>query len=339
MALVLEPSEFNIDDLTFSIQNKSFEVNKVKMTYQSIILKYQGTQEYYIRTPKMFSFGIKSSTFGGSKPKYSTSFVMKDKEGATPEQIEFYTLCQKIVQKTKAWMIEHKMDLKTPGLAENMLENLSPIYEKKDEHGNVVADAIPTLNCNLKQGKDRITTDFYEDVSDLGSDVEGKLIDPMTLLSTEDSKKYYTMSEGAITFPDVYYAKGKPSKLHCVLEEATVMLKRERTTRLTGKGGKRAMLYNPLGGEGGGSNSGSVSDKMEQARLHDELQKELDGMKTEKVEKVETVEKKAEKKVEKKVEKLETDEGSESESESEPEELPKQQVVKSSARGVPRRQK
>ena len=112
MTLIINPKDFNIDDITYTIQQKSFVVNKVKMQYHSIILKYQGTTDYVIKTPKMFTFGVKSSTYtGSSNPKYSTSFVLKDREGSTPEQQEFYDLCQKIVFKTKRWMIEHRVDL------------------------------------------------------------------------------------------------------------------------------------------------------------------------------------------------------------------------------------
>lgn len=242
MAIVIEATEFDINKISYSIQPKSFEIkdsdgNKQKMTYISIVLKYDGNQEFLVKTPKMFSFGLKRSTFGG-KPKYSTSFVMKDKDGATPEQQTFYTKVEQLVKKTTEWMIKHKIELKAPTLAENMLEGLSPVYIKKDDEGRVVEGSTPSLNCSLKQKGDNILTKFYED-NDSEDDIQ---VDANTLISTATEKRFYTMTEGVVTFPDVYFAKGKAPKLHCVLDEATVEAKKERTQRLTGKSKK---LFTP----------------------------------------------------------------------------------------------
>lgn len=252
--LVLTATEFDINKISYSIQPKSFEIkdadgNKTKLSYTSIVLKYDGNSEWYVVAPKMFSFGIKRSSFGGSKPKFSTSFIMKDKEGATPEQQLFFTKVDQLTKKTINWMIEHKTELKTPGLAENMLENLSPIYLKKDDNGNVVDGAIPSLNCGLKQKDLTILSKFYNE--------RDEEVDPMTLITTEKEKKYYTMVEGYVSFPDVYYAKGKPAKLHCMLDEVTIQTKQERVGRLRDK---KKMLFTPQELPTSSSNDDSDND-------------------------------------------------------------------------------
>jgi len=315
--MAIEPNEFDVNKLTFSISPKSFEIkdadgNKQKMSYISILLKYDGESEFYIQAPRMFSYGIKRTTFGG-KPKFSTSFVMKDKEGATPEQITFYNLMEKIVEKTKKYMLEHKSELKSPSLAENMLESLSPIYIKKDDNDKPLPDAIPSLNVGLKQKGELILTKFFEESNGGEDDVE---VDPQSLLTTPTEKHYYTMSEGAIAVPDVYFAKGKPAKLHCILEEATVEVKKERTSRLTGA--KTKKLFVPQNVSASASASVSHSDDDEVA-----------------------TESKPEPKVEEKKTKtpkpVSDDEDSDEENDSE-DDVPKK-VTKVAPKGVPRRAK
>lgn len=341
--MAINPSEIDLDLFNYSIQPKSFEIkddqgNKQKMSYISIVITYDGSSEYFIQAPKMFSFGVKRSTFGG-KPKYSTSFVMKDKDGATPEQQVFYDVVTKFVEKTKIWMIAHKLELKTPNLAENMLESLSPIYVKLDEKtGLPVDNYAPSLNANLKQKRDKICTDFYEEKApDADEDADDVAVDPYTLISSAADKKFFTMTEGAITFPDVYFAKGKTPKIHCTLEEATVQTKKERTQRLTGGGGKRKTLFKP-------TSVSTSNSSLPAAASSDNDEFDLEEHSNPKPPPSSpVVEKKVEKKVEKVVEKKkvesddEDDDAKSSDSEEE-DDVPKK-VVKPAPKGIPRRAK
>lgn len=328
-SIVLTPSEFNFDKLSFSIQTKSFEVNKSKMQYYSIVLRYNKQTDFYVKLPKMFSFGISTSTFEStSKPKLSTSFVLKDRDGATPEQQEFIDFLDKLVEKTKKWMVENRLELGTPSLGENMLETLSPVWIKKDKNGIVVDGAIPTLNANIKQKFEKIVTDFYEEGTDGEDD---RPIDPLTFLNTETSKKFYTMVDGAASFPDVYYSKGKSAKLHCVLEEATVQTRKERTERLTGKGGKRSTLYQPSVVAASVDDDEDVdnSTKVESAKLETKKAVEPEPVNT--TTPVKSTKKSATKKIVKEESESEDDDESSSE-----DEIPKN-VMKTTKGGLPRR--
>ena len=325
-SIVLTPSEFNFDKLTFSVQTKSFEVNKSKMQYYSIVLRYNKQTDFYVKLPKMFSFGISASTFEStSKPKLSTSFVLKDRDGATPEQQEFIDFLDKLVDKTKKWMVENRLELGTPSLGENMLETLSPVWIKKDKNGIVVDGAIPTLNANIKQKFEKIVTDFYEEGTDGDDD---RPIDPLSFMNTETSKKFYTMVDGAASFPDVYYSKGKSAKLHCVLEEATVQTRKERTERLTGKGGKRSTLYQPSAVAASSVEEDEDNTKVAEQTKVNETVEEVKTPTPVKSTKKSTA---TTKKVVKDESESEDDESSESE-----DEIPKQ-LTKTSKGGLPRR--
>lgn len=340
--IVLRPKEFDFSKLSWSIQVKSFEVNKTKMTYNSILILYNKRSDFYVKMPKMFSFGISKSTYNDKK--LSTSFVLKDREGATPEQQEFQEFVEELVDRTKKWMVEHREDLGTSNLGENMLDTLSPIYIKKDTKGKVVDGAVPTLQCNMRQKGDQILTEFYEEGVDGQDDVQ---LNPLVFLNTETTKKFYTMVDGAASFPDVYYAKGKSSKLHCVIEEVTVQAKRERTERLTGKGGKRATLFQPSSvaamqdddDNNDDTQTNELTEQMESVKLAET--KKSDEKTKKRDEEEEVVPKESKKKPvqesKKKPVQEESDDDDEEEEDDDEDEIPQSPVKKQTKGGIPRR--
>lgn len=233
----LKPTEFNMDLFSFQIQRKKVEIKGQPITYFNIVIMYDKSKEWYCTVPSMFCFGVGMKEFDAGSQKYSMSLVMRDKDGATPEQQEFEKFVYALVAKLKKWIIEHREELDEYDLEERDLTRRLglPIYIKMEKN-KPVEGYSPSLTCNLAQRGNTVLTEFYEDNTD-------RLLSYENLMTTDTKKNYFNTVESSCRFGEVYYPKAGLAKMRCTVYECVVEQKTERSNRLTGGGDRRRQLF------------------------------------------------------------------------------------------------
>lgn len=238
---VLAISEIDLKDFSYEVVPKTVTLKKKKQTisYNNVEVLYKGSANWNVILPKMFCFGVQEKVFEeGGMPKRTMSLVMKNRDGATPEQTEFITFLNAYVDQLTNWIVANRDKLGEYELEAYGLKTISPVYIKK-EKGKPVDDYPPSLTCTLQQRGNTVLTEFYDE--------EGNLVNYKQLVSDEEKKTYFSANTTAVKMSPVYIPKnaGPNTRLRVMVNECEIERKKEREHRLLGGGARRRALYNP----------------------------------------------------------------------------------------------
>lgn len=260
--------DFNPDNLLFSdlVEGKvkddpkinfwrvSLATQNVEMDGEKPTDQLDGTVgDPYLRFPEMFCFGVQESKSQDDDKKddgkkksagHSCSFVLEDKEGASPQQRAVTAKIREIIAKIKSHILtlEDMIGRDADELKVGVKDLDKLIYQKRDKKtGKVAADAgPPSINPKLieftgKNGALTIETTFYTE------DENGELetVSPLDYLSTDTQKKYF---RGTPTIKlDSVFINSKTISIQWKLSECDVKPTQSGPTKFrhyTAKGGK-----------------------------------------------------------------------------------------------------
>lgn len=146
----------------------------------SISTKYpDGTVgDLILGTEELFSFGVSENKELGTQKVngYSLPLCMYNRDGPTPSQLAWVTTFDKIVDRIKKYLVDHKDELELYELTMDQLIKFNPLYWKK-EKGKKVEGRGPSLYPKLissKKNGGKIMTSFCDE--------NGNDLDPMTLI-------------------------------------------------------------------------------------------------------------------------------------------------------------
>ena len=183
---------------------------------------------------KMFSFGVSESTDPNTNKVtgHTLSLCLHSKDGATERDIKRTDKLELLLEKCKDYIMSPsvKKQLKRTDLERAELKTMNKfIYWKKDEDGNRVADAGPTISPKLVEFNERkddkgnirpynMVTTFYlpEEVDDEGNP---RVVSPLDFMSNPKEKKFkFCYVYPAIKFDNIYISGAKFALQAKVLE-------------------------------------------------------------------------------------------------------------------------
>jgi len=173
--------------------------SKPSISFRRIHIKTENNDgtigDLILPTEKVFSFGISANTSMDTNliNGYTLPLVLWNKDGPTKQEKQFTSTIDRIVERIKDHLIEHKDEIERYDLERNDLKKLNPLYWKKDK-GKIIEGSGPTLYpkliCSKKNGELKILTMFY--------DIHDNPINPIELIS----KRGYT--KGAIKIESIF---------------------------------------------------------------------------------------------------------------------------------------
>lgn len=241
------PVDYNISNLIFDEPIESvIPGNNLKMYRVKLATKNEdGTEgDLVLGLDKCRSYGInptKDMTTGVLNG-YSISLVLHDRDGPTERQQATVQVIDAIVEKCKDHLLSIKGKIKKGGLERSDLKNITPIYRKRNEDGDIDETASPMLYPKLIYGKERtdkngktipakiISKFFIEDeVDEHGNEVEANPLDYI------EKKCDVTC---ALKIESIFI--GKDIKLQCKVYEADIKAQESGYKRLLRKTGMNA---------------------------------------------------------------------------------------------------
>jgi len=133
--------------------------------------------ELIFPTENLYSFGVSENTSldTGKINGYVMPLCLWSRDSPTPNERAWTDTFDRIVERCKDHLIEHKDEIEQYDLERVLLKKLNPLYWKKDK-GKVVEGTGPTLYAKLLISKkqDKIISMFYN--------TEGAPINPLELL-------------------------------------------------------------------------------------------------------------------------------------------------------------
>ena len=227
------------------------------------------TGDLIIKTEEVFSFGIQENTDMTTQKVngHVMPLCLWNKNGATDEEKIWTTTFDKIVEKCKEYILDHKDDIERYDLDESDLKKLNPLYWKR-EKGKKVEGMGPTLYAKLIESKktNSILTLFTD--ADTNEDINAM-----------DFKRKYCYVQAAIKIESIFV--GNKVSLQVKLYEGVIRQLSSGPTRLLRPNATRPVAVAPAkpeptesvfdqaegAGEGsddegslGGSESGSGSE-------------------------------------------------------------------------------
>lgn len=287
-------SGYNTNNMIFSpAQSGAVKDTTIKFRRIPISTKYpNGTVgDLIFSTERLFSFGVCENINPDTKKVngYVFPLVLYDKDGETKGQRDFVDTVNKVIEKSKEFLLSNKKELKLHDLEPADLKKLNPIYYKKVD-GEIVDGALPTFYIKLivskKDGQEKIVSNFYNMKT-------GDSINPLELL------KQYCYTTAAIKIESIFL--GKNISIQVKLYEADIELLNT---------GKKRLLPRPMADtkvsisdENVNPLSSSNGDDDDSFSLNGDDDDDVSSIKSEEEEPVKPAAKKVVKKVVKKVSK------------------------------------
>lgn len=223
-------SGFNTNNIIFSNPVLGNIPNSVPLiTFKRILFSVtnpDGTVgDLIIKTERLFSYGV----IQNSDPKtqevtgYSIPIILHDKDNPTPAQLEFTSIFNEIVEKTKDHILipSVKREIDPRGKIEERrdLKDLNPLYVKKVD-GVPVSGSSPVIYTKLIHNKktNKITSMFY--------DLEGTSLNPLEIIGK------YCFITAAIKFESIFIGANGKISFQVKLYEAEVELQQTGMRRL-----------------------------------------------------------------------------------------------------------
>lgn len=275
-----------------NVLTKNVDSNgKLTGTYGDLILEFD----------KMFSFGVtenvdqKTNELTG----HSMSFAMWTKDAATEREIQATTKLEELIEVCTDHTLSIRKDIKKPKLERSDLKGFKKmLYWKLDEDGERIPGIGPIMSTKLHEYSSRtdpksgvetprkIVTAFYkeDEVDENGEPVE---IDPLDLISTKTSKKFF-VARPCIKIDSLYF--GAHLIIRCKVIEADIqqlqsgpqkLLHRSRVTvnpsLVLNKTGKNSMT------EDNDIDDSKDDSKIEKESKDDSKEEKVDKLKKKKV--------------------------------------------------------
>lgn len=242
-----DPVNYKVENVLFDdpvesvIPGNNLKTYRVKLATRNedgsegdLILGLDRCRSYGVNPTKDMATGVLNG--------YSISLVLRDRDGATERQEATINVIDAIVEKCKDHLLSIKGKIKKGGMERSDLKNITPIYRKKDDEGNVDESASPMLYPKLIYGKERtdkngktipakiITKFFLEDeVDEYGNEVE---VNPIEYI---EKKCDVTC---ALKIESIFI--GKDIKIQCKVYEADVKATENGYKRLLRRTGMNA---------------------------------------------------------------------------------------------------
>lgn len=135
----------------------------------------------------VYSYGVSRKTPFG-KPEgiayYDLPLVLQDRDGGTADQRDTVDLLDALVKQVKEQIIEKKKQLKRGTLVLSDLRDVSPIWRKKDEDGNIMTNRSPMIYPHLRatkmvgKGQEPMTDDHWK-ITTTFRDAYRNILDPV----------------------------------------------------------------------------------------------------------------------------------------------------------------
>ena len=265
-------SGFNTNNIIFSTPLLGSIPNSVPaITFKRILLSVtnpDGTVgELIMRTERLFSYGVSQNCDPKTQEVigYSIPIVLHDRDAPTQAQLEFTTVFNNIVEKTKDHILipAVKREIDPRGKIEERrdLKDLNPLYQKKVD-GVPVSGSSPMLYTKLIHNKksNKITSMFYDE--------EGTSLNPLDLVGKN------CFITAAIKFESIFIGGNGKISFQVKLYEAEVellqtgmrrLLPTSRPTLSESKVTTTTSTSNPLQSQSmdDSESDGSVSDEEE----------------------------------------------------------------------------
>jgi len=260
-------SNYNVTNMIFSEPIKTtITDSKPVISYSRINISTRNADgtagELVLSTPDdLFSFGVHENLSMADKTSivgYGMSLSLYSKEGATDDQKSFVKTLDNIVQRCKEHLVEKRKEIGKRDLEIRDLKKVKSYYLKRDDEGEAVSGATPSLHPKLieskKQGK--ILTHFFDE--------DGNELNPLDLIGK------YCHTRAAIKIESIFI--GNEISLQIKLYECEVRLAGTGMRRLlskpTPKPASNPVVKDlsestadlPLGGDDEDSDSGSLAD-------------------------------------------------------------------------------
>jgi len=223
---ITDVATFNLSDLVFSkpiVGSLPNTIPPISFKRLNISRKFPqgGVGDLIVCTPDSFSFGV-SPNINPETQKVNghvLSICLWSKNGATEDEKMLTTMLEKVIDRCKEYLIEHKDDddMKLYELEMADMKKFAPLVWKK-EMGKIVPGTGPTLYVKLIESKkqDKIMTQFY--------DTDGNDIDPTALMGK------YCHGKFAVKIESIFI--GNKPTLQVKLYEAQVELMETGMKRL-----------------------------------------------------------------------------------------------------------
>jgi hypothetical protein len=182
---LVDPESYDVNDMIFS-KPVTTQVPDSKLTYKRVNISTKnkdGTQgELCIPTEELYSYGINTNVDAkGDIIGYTMPLCVYSKGGPTIKEKAFVDTFNKIIEKVKDHIMEHKDDLELYSLEERseLKKICNALYYKRDpkNKSKIMEDVSPTLYAKIIQNKKKneIASTFF----DLDN---GNLVKPLDLL-------------------------------------------------------------------------------------------------------------------------------------------------------------
>ena len=213
---------YNVEDMKFSkiivqkIGNSDMTSKRINISTKN----EDGSEgELVFETSKLFSFGVSENLDQKTKEVtgYTFPLCLHAKDGPSDDEVAFTETFEKIVERCKDYLIEHKKELKLKDLEKSDLRKFNPIYYKKNDDGEIAEGASPTLYAKLIVSKGKIITEFFDGVS-------GNSIKPLDLIGK------YCYAKAVIKIESIFL--GSKISLQVKLYESEVNLINSGVKRL-----------------------------------------------------------------------------------------------------------
>jgi hypothetical protein len=233
------------DPLLGSIPNSVPAINYRRISIQT--RNEDGTTgDLIFPTSQLFSFGVSENKNQdtGKVNGYVMPICLWNRDGPSDEEKDWSDTFDKVIDKCKQHLVEHKEDIDQYDLGMEDLKKFNPLWWKK-EKGKIVDGIGPTLYAKLIVSKkhDKIVSMFYDN--------NGDEIDPLSLLGK------YCYASSAIKIESIFI--GNKISMQIKLYETEV--------RLMDGGMKRMMKKRPQGDDK--VTLSTVSKPMEELELSD----------------------------------------------------------------------
>ena len=136
--------------------------------------------ELILPATTLFSFGVSENTDPATQTVngYVLPICLHNRDGATPDEEQWVTTFNAIVDHIKKHLITHRDDIEMFELEMSDLKKLNPLYYKKDKNnkGKAVEGVGPTLYAKLiiQKKLNKVISQFYDET--------GAAIDAMSLI-------------------------------------------------------------------------------------------------------------------------------------------------------------
>ena len=205
--------EFDANNLRFSpVVNDSSAGMKSKRIRYAIVNADNTIGDVIFEHNKLFAFGVQANIDKQTQKLsgYSVPMCLWNKNGPSASEKRFVEINDEIVERTKQHMLANKKEIGEKKLDIADLREISPLWYKTDDEGEIVPGRGPMLYAKLIYSKknDKILTAFR--------DTYGNRINPLDLVD-----KYIHIIP-AIRYESVYI--GAKIKIQVKIYEAIVKL-------------------------------------------------------------------------------------------------------------------